>query len=60
MSDKPPLPLNGRIVGLALAIVGLAVAVRVAWAVIEPAVPSLVGLLALLAVYRVMFGGFKR
>lgn len=55
MTDKSPVPLNGRIVGLALAVLSLAIAVRLAWSVIEPVLPSLVTVLAVLFVYRVMF-----
>ncbi|MGB3362914.1 MAG: hypothetical protein WA972_12840 [Rhodococcus qingshengii] len=57
--DKSPVPLPGRIVGLALAILGLAIAARVAWLVIEPLVPTLVALALLLVIYRVMAGKFK-
>lgn len=57
--DKSQVPLPGRIVGLALAILGLALAARVAWVVIEPLLPALVTLAVLLVIYRVMFGKFK-
>lgn len=57
MTDKLPVPLNGRIIGLALAILGLAVALRVSWTVIEPLVPTLLSLLGVIIVYRVMFRG---
>lgn len=60
MNDKLPVPLNGKIVGLALAIVALAVALRVAWVVIEPMLPTLLGMAAIIVVYRVMFGGLER
>jgi hypothetical protein len=59
MTDKFPVPLNGRIVGLALAILGLAVALRVAWFVIGPVVPTLLSLLGAVVVYRVIFRGGK-
>lgn len=55
-----PVPLNGRVAGFALAIVALAVALRVAWAVIEPVIPALLGLAAIVVVYRVLLGGFKQ
>ncbi|MFI7165310.1 hypothetical protein ACIBM3_22895 [Rhodococcus erythropolis] len=57
--DKSPVPLPGRIAGLALAILGLAIAARVAWAIIEPLLPALVTLAVLLVIYLVMFGKFK-
>ncbi|MHD0298726.1 hypothetical protein RCF19_22760 [Rhodococcus qingshengii] len=57
--DKSQVPLPGRIVGLALAILGLALAARVTWLVIEPLLPALVTLAVLLVIYRVMFGKFK-
>ena len=57
MTDKFPVPLNGRIVGLALAIISFAVAVRVAWALLEPTLPTLLSLIGLVIVYRFMFRG---
>lgn len=59
MSDRLPVPLNGKILGFALAVLAVAVAVRVAWAVIEPALPTLLALFGFIVVYRVIFGGFK-
>ncbi len=55
--DKSPVPLNGRIVGLALAVVTLAVALRVAWTVVEPLVPALICVVVIAAIYRFMLRG---
>ena len=57
--NKSPVPLPGQIAGLALAILGLAMAARVAWLVIEPLLPTLVTLAVLVVIYRIMFGKFK-
>lgn len=57
--DKSPVPLNGRIIGLALAIIGLAIAVRVAWTVVEPIIPGLLSLAAVVVIYQAMFRGGK-
>ena len=59
MTNKLPAPLNGRLIGFALAVVAVAVALRVAWTVIQPVLPSLIGQLAIAVVYRVMFRGGK-
>lgn len=55
--DRLPLPPAGRLLGLALAVVALAAALRVGWLIVEPVLPSLLGLLGIVVVYRVMFRG---
>jgi hypothetical protein len=55
--DRFPVPINGRIVGFAIAVLVEAIALRVAWEVVRPIVPSLVSLLALGVVYHVIFRG---
>lgn len=53
MSDRPPLP--GRIIGYCLAVVVVAGAARLVWALLQPLVPVLLTLLGLVAVYWVVF-----
>jgi hypothetical protein len=57
--DKTPAPLNGRIIGFALSIVAMAVALRVAWSVIQPLLPGLLYVAAAVVIYRIMFRGRK-
>ncbi|MGH3903845.1 MAG: hypothetical protein ACRDTE_06610 [Pseudonocardiaceae bacterium] len=52
--DKSPLP--GRIIGYALAVVVVAAAARAVWELLQPLVPVLLTLLALVGVYWVIFG----
>lgn len=53
-SIKPPLP--GRILGLAVGVLAVAVAGRVAWELLHPLVPLLAMVVGLAVVYRVMAG----
>ena len=55
--NRLPGPINGRIVGFAIAVIAAAISIRVAWTVVQPIVPSMVSLLALVIIYRVMFRG---
>ncbi|WP_396910319.1 hypothetical protein [Mycolicibacterium sp.] len=54
MTDPDRLPLNGRILGFAAAVLVLALAVKVAYSVLAPLLPCLVSLLAIWLVLRVM------
>lgn len=51
-----PGPFAGRIIGVALALLAMAVAVRIGWAVIEPVMPGLVTLGGLVVVYHFLVG----
>lgn len=50
------LPLPGRIIGYALTVVVVAVAARVVWELLNPLLPVLCTLLALVGVYWVVLG----
>jgi hypothetical protein len=55
--SRLPEPVNGRLVGFAITVITVAMALRVAWAVVQPIAPLLVSLLALAVLYRVIVRG---
>lgn|GEM_PF-7086836 len=56
----PGAPLAGRLLGLALALLMLTLVVRFTLGVIAALVSVIVPLIVVLAIYRVMFGGFRK
>lgn len=60
MDSGPRLPLAGRIVGLALAILAVGIALRVLWELLLPLTPTVLSLLGIMVVYGVMFGRFRK
>lgn len=60
MSQPPRVPLPGRLVGLAIVVVVLAVALRATWDLLAPIAPSLAGLLLLGLLARAGLRRFTR
>ncbi len=56
----PRLLFPGQIIGYALAVVVVAGAARLVWELLQPWVPVLVTLLALVGIYWFILGGFRR
>jgi len=56
-SDKPPLP--GRIVGYAVAVVVVAASARLVWELLQPLVPVLLVLVALVGILWFVIGRLR-
>ena len=56
-SDKPPLP--GRIVGYAVAVVIVAASARLVWELLQPLVPVLLVLVALVGILWFVIGRLR-
>ncbi|MDQ3028492.1 MAG: hypothetical protein M3R09_00340 [Actinomycetota bacterium] len=55
--DKPPLP--GRIIGYALAVVVVAAAARTVWELLQPMLPMLLVLVALVGIFWLVVGRLR-
>ena len=55
--DKPPLP--GRIIGYALAIVVVAASARAVWELLQPMLPVLLVLVALVGIFWLVAGRLR-
>jgi len=55
--DKPPLP--GRIIGYALAVVVVAASARAVWELLQPMLPVLLVLVALVGIFWLVVGRLR-
>ena len=55
--DKPPVP--GRIIGYALAVVVVAAAARTVWELLQPMLPMLLVLVALVGIFWLVVGRLR-